>query len=46
MGPRSATFGVVPHGHGGEFGFDGDGVFGHRGVVGSFRVVCDYGGWW
>jgi hypothetical protein len=38
VGPRSETFGVVPHGH--------DGGFGRHGVVGSFRVVCDYDGWW
>ncbi|MEU9476652.1 hypothetical protein [Streptomyces sp. NPDC048191] len=41
VGPRSETFGVVAHGHGGEFG--GERAFGHHGVVGSFRVVC---GWW
>ncbi|MEU9440830.1 hypothetical protein AB0D42_07865 [Streptomyces sp. NPDC048304] len=50
VGPRSETFGVVPHDHGdggdGEFGFHGDGGFGHHGVVGSFRVVCDRGGRW
>ncbi|MER5546078.1 hypothetical protein ACWDBD_49840 [Streptomyces sp. NPDC001118] len=45
VGPRSETFGVVPHDHGGEFGFDGDGEFGHHGVVGSFRVVCDHDEW-
>ncbi|WP_153543250.1 hypothetical protein [Streptomyces sp. RB17] len=46
MGPRSETFGVVPHDHDGEFGFDGHGAFGRHGVVGSFRVVCDHDGWW
>ncbi|WBO66284.1 hypothetical protein [Streptomyces camelliae] len=50
VGPRSATFGVKPHGHDGEFGSDrdgdGDGKFGHHGVVGSFRVICDDDGWW
>ncbi|MGQ5637694.1 MULTISPECIES: hypothetical protein [unclassified Streptomyces] len=48
VGPRSESFGVVPHGHDGdgEFGSHGDGGFGHRGVVGSFRVVCGHGGWW
>ncbi|MGW0879966.1 hypothetical protein [Streptomyces sp. NPDC002671] len=39
VGPRSETFGVVPHDHG------GDGAFRHHGVVGSFRVVWYHDGW-